>query len=123
VPLNLGRRAFDPQIFGRKTKAGAVVKGDIEQFSASFRRRSTGQRVVPPALTKAASSGRRGLGRQLVVAQTPRLVDQHDRDAVADRIGEPRLLADQLLGAISYSCYFRTNRLFIKSRDNADGLV
>src|SRR6516162_1658080 len=73
-------------------------KATSSSFSAFFRRSSTGQRVVPPALTRAPSSGRRGLGRRLVVAQTPRFVDQHDRDAVADRIGEPRLLADQLLG-------------------------
>jgi hypothetical protein len=32
VPLNLGRRAFDPQILGRKTTAGAVVEGDLEQL-------------------------------------------------------------------------------------------
>src|SRR5690348_14297340 len=29
--------------------------------------------------------------------QFPRLVDQHDRDAVADRIGEPGLVADKFL--------------------------
>src|SRR6516165_4921042 len=67
-------------------------------FSAFLRRSSTGQRVVPPVFTRAPSGLRRGLRRLLVVAQPPRLVDQHDRDAVADRIGEPRLLADQLLG-------------------------
>src|SRR5271169_7202730 len=66
-------------------------------FSAFLRRSSTGQRVVPPALTEAPSR-RRGLAWHLVVAQPPRLVDQHDRDAVADRVGEPRLLANQLLG-------------------------
>src|SRR5215472_8497150 len=73
-------------------------KATSSSFSAFFRRSSTGQRVVPPALTRAPSRRRRGLGGQLVVAQPPCLVDQHDRDAVADRVGEPGLLADQLLG-------------------------
>ena len=31
------------------------------------------------------------------VVERPGLVDQHDRDAVADRVGEPGLLADQLV--------------------------
>src|SRR6516162_7911271 len=73
-------------------------KATSSSFSAFFRRSSTGQRVVPPALTRSPSRRRRALGRQLVVAQPPCLIDQHDRDTVADRVGEPGLLADQLLG-------------------------
>src|SRR6516165_886426 len=73
-------------------------KTTSSSFSAFFRRSSTGQRVVPPVLTRARSRRGRGLGRQLVATQPPGLVDQHDRDAVADRIGEPGLLANQLLG-------------------------
>src|SRR5713101_2038081 len=73
-------------------------KATSSSFSAFLRRSSTGQRVVPPAFTQAPLRLRRTLGRHLVFAQLPRLVDQHDRDAVANRIGEPRLLADQLLG-------------------------
>src|SRR5438132_1694214 len=72
-------------------------KATSSSFSAFLRRSSTGQRVAPPVFTPALSR-RRAADRLLVVAQLPRLVDQHDRDAVADRIGEPRLLADQLLG-------------------------
>src|SRR5438132_805546 len=73
-------------------------KATSSSFSVILRRSSTGQRVVPPAFTQAPSRLRRALGRHLVVAQLPRLVDQHDRDPVADRIGEPCLLTDQLLG-------------------------
>src|SRR5215472_15984594 len=73
-------------------------KATSSSFSAFFKRSSTGQRAVPPALTLAPSRRGRGLGRHLVVAQPPGLVHQHDRDAVADRVGEPGLLADQLLG-------------------------
>src|SRR5262249_38847818 len=72
-------------------------KETSSSFSAFFRRSSTGQRVAPPVFTRAPSERRRGFGRHLVVAQPARLVDQHDRDAVADRVGEARLLADQLL--------------------------
>src|SRR5215468_11110607 len=72
-------------------------------FSARFRRSSNGQRAVPLPLTRPApirpSGRRKPLGGGLVVAQCPRLVDEHDRDPVADRIGEPSLLADQLLGS------------------------
>src|SRR5712671_2471749 len=69
------------------------------RFSARFKRSSTGQCAVPPALIR-ASGRRQALGRGLVVAQRARLVDEHDRDPVADRVGEPRLLADQLLGFV-----------------------
>src|SRR5947209_6207452 len=73
------------------------------RFSARFRRSSTGQGeagVMGAALSFARSRRRqfrpapRG---EFVVAQGARLVDQHDRNAIADRISEPRLLADQLL--------------------------
>src|ERR1700736_4370237 len=72
------------------------------RFSARFSRSSTGQGAL--SLMAATHSGaspladrRQPLCRELVVAQRARLVDQHDRDAVADRIGQPRLLADQFL--------------------------
>src|ERR1700730_120648 len=67
------------------------------RFSAFFRRSSTGQ-GAPVFKTRRSPLGdrRQALGRDLVVAPGARLVDQHDRDAVADRISEPRLLADQL---------------------------
>src|SRR5882762_6308328 len=77
------------------------------RFSARLRRNSTGQ--VAAGVTGAALGRTRSRRRQLrpalrgdlVVAQRARLVDQHDRDAVADRIGEPGLFADQLLrGAV-----------------------
>src|SRR5260370_9558469 len=73
------------------------------RFAARFRRSSTGQGaggVTEAALGRARSRRRQfrtALRGEFVVGQGPRLVDQHDRDAVADRIGEPRLLADQLL--------------------------
>src|ERR1700730_14626809 len=70
-------------------------------FSAFLRRNSVGQR--PSALEAIRALHRLGqpLHRGFVVAQRARLVDQHNRDAVADRIGEPGLLADQLLrGAV-----------------------
>src|SRR5215472_4003483 len=73
-------------------------KTTSSSFSTFFSRSSTGQCVVPSAFTRSPSRRRRGLARHLVVAQPTRLVDQHNRDAVADRIGEPRLLANQLLG-------------------------
>src|SRR5713101_1832480 len=64
-------------------------KDTSSSFSAYSRRSSTGQRVVPPVFTPALARRRRALGRHFVVAELPCLVDQHDRDAVADRIGEP----------------------------------
>src|ERR1700680_34198 len=78
-------------------------KAMSSRFSARFRRSSTGQGaagVTEAALCRARSRRRQfrqALRAEFVVAQGPRLVDQHDRDAVADRIGEPRLFADQLL--------------------------
>src|SRR6516162_4515320 len=81
---------------GRRNRVPSS-KATSSSFSAFFRRSSTGQRVVPPVFIRPPSRRRRGLGWLLVVAQPPRLIDQHDRDAVADRVGEPRLLADQLL--------------------------
>src|SRR5438067_5661392 len=67
-------------------------KETSSRFSARLRRSWIGQGAPLPALI----AGSR-LRRPLVVPQLARLVDQHDRNAVADRIGEPRLLADQLL--------------------------
>jgi hypothetical protein len=32
MPLHLGRRALDPQIFGREAKTAAVVEFDLEQL-------------------------------------------------------------------------------------------
>jgi len=59
VPLNLGRGAFNPQILGRKTKAGAVVEGDLQQLFCLFEaqldrpaRRSA--RAHPSSLKRAA---------------------------------------------------------------------
>src|SRR5207248_2173075 len=72
------------------------------RFSAFFRRSSTGQgAAVFKARCSPLADRRQALGGDLVFAQGARLIDQHDRDAVADRVGEPRFLADQLLrGAI-----------------------
>src|SRR5215472_9259427 len=71
------------------------------RFSARFSRSSIGQCTVPLMLIRsrrAEPSGRReALGRRLLVAQRPRLLDKHDRDPVADGVGEPGLFADQLL--------------------------
>src|SRR3981189_1707009 len=68
------------------------------RFSAFFRRSSTGQGGAAFKAGRSPLADRRQtLHRDLVITQGARLVDQHDRDAVADRIGEPRLLADQLL--------------------------
>src|SRR5205814_4186523 len=67
------------------------------RLAARFKRNSTGQGASAIAL----GDGRQPLAGDLVLAQGARLVDQHDRDAIADRIGEPGLLADQFLrGAI-----------------------
>src|SRR5262249_29600724 len=66
-------------------------------FSACLRRSSIGQGAGAPAFNEASLRRRQALGRDFVVAQPPRLVDQHDGDPVADRIGEPGLVADQLL--------------------------
>src|SRR6202043_2880996 len=67
------------------------------RFSAFFRRSSTGQGAAVFKTGRSPLGDRRqALHRDLVVAQGARLVDQHDRDAVADRIGEPGLLANQL---------------------------
>src|SRR5580704_9845923 len=60
------------------------------RFSARIRRSCTGQ----GALFTRSSNLRLGF---FVVAEAASLVDEHDRDAVADRIGEPGLVADQLL--------------------------
>src|SRR5438105_12190328 len=68
------------------------------RFSAFFRRSSTGQgAAVLKARCSPVADRRQALGGDLVLPQGARLVDQHDRNAVADRISEPRLVADQLL--------------------------
>src|SRR3954447_24922172 len=68
------------------------------RFSVFFRRSSTGQGVlVFKARCSPVADRRQPLGGDLILPQGARLVDQHDRNAVADRVREPRLLADQLL--------------------------
>src|SRR5258705_3147461 len=68
------------------------------RFSAFFRRSSTGQGGAAfKARCSPLADRRQTLHRDFVITQGARLVDQHDRDAVADRIGETRLLADHLL--------------------------
>src|SRR5438309_1060030 len=73
------------------------------RFAARFSRNSTGHGPLSLIMPRSwLARGRRQAGLALLVAfllraQGPRLVDQHDRNAVADRIGEPGLLADQLL--------------------------
>src|SRR4051812_39847725 len=69
------------------------------RFSARLSRNSTGH---GPLSLITGYSWLAGWRRQpcpviLVIAQRAGLVHQHDRDAVADRIDEPGLLADQLL--------------------------
>src|ERR1700676_2079738 len=93
---------------GRRNRSPSS-KSISSAFSAVFSRISTGQCTVsnPPQLFAAAppmpapSQRRRwrmALGeRALRVAQRAGLVDEHDRNAVADRIGETGLVADQLL--------------------------
>src|SRR5208282_436192 len=78
-------------------------------FSAVFKRISTGQCRVPrccprPPVIAARSSLAgachrlsAGLGLRRLV-EAARLVDQHNRNAVADRIGEAGLIADELIG-------------------------
>src|SRR5215472_6032747 len=70
-----------------------LSKVTSSRFSARFRRNSMGQGASAIAL----GDRRQALRVMLVVAQCARLVDEHDRDAVADRVGEPLLLADQFL--------------------------
>src|SRR5438067_2528423 len=75
-----------------------LSKVTSSRFSARFRRSSIGQGM--PVFTAPGSpfaDRRQPLARDFVLAQCARLVDQHDRDAVADRIGEPGFLADQFL--------------------------
>ncbi len=90
MALDLGRRAFDPQIFRRQAETLAVLEIDLETLSACLRRISVGQ-------TPLKNSGSRLAGGFLAVAQDPRLVGEHDRNAVADGIGQARLDADQFL--------------------------
>src|SRR5271165_6544193 len=67
------------------------------RFSAFLSRSSVGHGVVSVPLMPVLSGCRQPFAGLFVVAERPCLIDQHDRDAVADRVGEPRLLADQLL--------------------------
>src|ERR1700730_3665019 len=104
VPLHLRGWALDAQVFGGKAKVAAVGEGDLKQLfpplQAEFHRpssRSARAHLGLPALTW-ASRRRQTFGCGLVIAERARLVDEHDRDAVADRVGQPRILADQLLG-------------------------
>src|SRR5258705_4011583 len=97
VTLDFGRWALDAQIFGREAEPATVVVGDLEQLLGFFETQLD-RPARRPAGAHTGSSGRRRLRRYLIVAQPACLVDQHDRDAVTDRIGEPRLLADQFLG-------------------------
>src|SRR5215471_3957471 len=70
-------------------------------FSPRLRRSSTGQTIVLFALTPASpgfpSGRRKTFCAPFVIAQRARLVDEHDRDPVAYRIGKTSLFADQLL--------------------------
>src|ERR1700681_790418 len=72
-------------------KLSPPSKSTSSRFSARLSRISVGQ---GPLMDR----GSRLAGRLLVVAQGPRLVGQHDRDAVADGVGQARLEADQLPG-------------------------
>src|SRR6185312_6014815 len=96
VTLDLGRWALDPQQLGWKPERHAVVEVDLENLlrlaQADLRRpmagtegcRWLGHSSIPPVLFR--------------VVERPRLVGQHDGNAVANREGEPGLPADQLHG-------------------------
>ena len=71
MALHLGARALDAQEFGRQREARAVVEGDVQRLLAAL---------------EADFSAR---GRNASVVELAGLVGQHDRDAVADRIGKP----------------------------------
>ena len=92
VPLNLCRRALDPQQLRRKTELLTGVEVDFQSpfggLVANFGRPMLCiERVGQVALHLP-------LG---ILVQGPRLVDQHDRDAVANGIGQPGLITDQFL--------------------------
>ena len=80
VALHLRTRAFDPQVFGG------------QQEARRRRRRLTSSRFSARFSFISSGSGTRSR------LQPARLLGQHDRDAVADRIGEAGLAADQLAG-------------------------
>ena len=101
VALDLGRRALDPQELGRQGERAPSSKVDLQRLRGAVDAQLGRPGVVIGAHRRPARAGRlvgaHRLGDRLVLVQRPRLVHQHDRDAVADRIGEPGLLADQLL--------------------------
>src|SRR5690606_14112670 len=89
----------------RRNSAGRVNEAPssnvtVSVFAARLTRSSIGQgwlsALIAAAVLRPAPPTHR-FRDALVLVQGARLVDQHDRNAVADRIGEPRLLADQLL--------------------------
>src|SRR5438105_14218054 len=58
------------------------------RLAARFNRNSTGQGAADFTTSRSPFSDRRQpLPGELVVAQGARLIHQHDRDAVADRVG------------------------------------
>ena len=100
MSLHLGRRALDAQVLGRQRKGAAIGELDLERASSLMSRSSVGQGVLADFV--AAFVGHR-LWRSRPspswhVPEGPRLAHQHDRNAVADGIGEPGLAADQLAG-------------------------
>ena len=96
------------------------------RFAARFSRNSTGQGPLSLTAAPTAAAGVAAPSRRLSPRpQRPRLVHQHDRDAVADRIGQPGFLADQLLrGAIIAQRPLgqRTNQDFEKFRIDIGGI-
>ena len=100
---HLLRRASGPAPRPTGSRPAAARPG-----SGSWRRR----RNRPPAPCSARRRGSRAASRRryavigphlardaLAVVERARLVDQHDRDAVADRVGQASLLADQLVAS------------------------
>src|SRR5690606_16775637 len=89
----------------RRNSAGRVNEAPssnvtVRVFAARLTRSSIGQgwlsACIAAALLRPAPRAPR-FRDALVLVQGARLVDQHERNAVADRIGEARLLAEQLL--------------------------
>src|SRR6516165_817944 len=101
MPLYLGGGALDPKILGRETKLASVVERDFEylfiSLQAEFDRPAGGTVRAQPRPSRFRLRRRKALSRLFVISQRPRLVYEHNRDPVADRIGKPRLFANQLL--------------------------
>ena len=100
VALDLGRRAFHAQKLRRQTKAVTVIEGDGEHLFLAVDpdfRRPGGILLRSPPSGLAPTLRFDGVRDRLVLAERARFVHEHDGDAVPDRIGEARLLADQLL--------------------------